>query len=391
MNPLKIHKVSFAAAAITIALATGAPAHAEDNSCPTLVTKSADVGKTFLEVKTSLSALESSLRYLEETAHAMIEADRVLEDGIEMTDYVIKTSSEAATITEVIPAVHGPLNTIKEVLQKIKKYGLEQVEKVLHTAVVSTQLKKRLPLISKTANKLEAFDKEIATAATFIEGYKIVVQKACKSAEQSSDANCRAETERTARASLGRMTEVENNVHPVRHSIHELESVVRHELLPAIKPFKSMERPIHHVHEALKDVHRAIKDFEHALHHTIHIKAAGVTVATFSVHEVLHNWEKTVHKLEHDLHITEAKKWLEKEISKILHPIIKDALKPVRRIEHEIKLEAREFGKEAAAAFERFEQQAAGELDISQLTAGFDGDIGTFKKLTTQCSAQSTR
>lgn len=364
-----------------VLLLGGRPAVAEDNSCAALVTDLKQAGERIGSVKTGLSSTISALKELEAYVEAMIEADRILDDGIEMTDEVVHFSSEVSTITEPVPAIHTPVARVKTVLADLKRYALEPIQKVLDSAVVAPRLKDNLPRIRKLRESLEKLEKPVSLMSVAFSGYKIVADKDCAKAENSKDDKTRAENAQIVGATRASIGKISPELDSADHVFGQTEHVVRHDLLAALKPFKAIDKPIDELHGAVKDVHQGMRDFEHTLHHEIHVKVAGATVAKFSVHEILHDWDKTVHKLEHDLHIDKAKKWLEDELQKIFEPVIKTVLRPVERIEHRAKVEAKDFAADAKAAFERFEKRVEQAIEIHSIDGEIDGYAERMKAL----------
>lgn len=363
----------------------GRPAAAEDNSCAGLVADLAQAGGRIGSAKGGLSQAISALKELEAYVEAMIEADRIADEGIEMTDEVVTFSSEVSTITEPIPSVHTPIARIKTVLADLKRYALEPIKKVLDSAVVAPRLKDNLPRIRKLRDGLEKLEKPVSLMATAVSGYKLVADKDCRKAESSKDDQTRAENARIVGATRASIGKVSPELDSANRLFGQTEHTVRHDLLAALKPFKAIDKPIDDMHGAVKDVHRAMRDFDHTLHHEVHIKVAGATVAKFTIHEILHDWDKAIHKLEHDLHIENAKKWLETELDKILSPVIKTALRPLKRIEDQAKVEAKDFAADAKAAFDGFEKRVEQAIEIHSI----DGDLNGYAERMKALAAKS--
>lgn len=364
-----------------VLLLGGRPAAADDNSCAALMADLKQAGERIGSVKGGLSSTIRALKELEAYVEGMIEADRLVDDGIEMTDEVITFSSEVSTITEPLPSVHTPVARIKEVLADLKRYALAPIKKVLDSAVVAPRLKDNLPMIRKIRGALEKLEKPVSLAATAVSGYKVVANRDCPKAEGSKDEKTRAENAQIVGATRASIAKASPNLDSAGHVFGQTEHVVRHDLLAVLKPFDAIDKPIDAMHGAVKDVHQGMRDFEHTLHHEVHIKVAGATVAKFSIHEILHNWDKTVHKLEHELHIEKAKKWLEDELQKIFDPVIKTVLRPIERIEHRAKVEAKDFAAEAKAAFDGFEKRIEQAIEIPAIDKEFNGYAERMKAL----------
>lgn len=339
-------------------------AEAAADSCSSLKVHIRGAVESYGTLNRGLPASIRSLKDLEAFVEAMIEAERIAEDGIEMTDEVIRYSKEIGPVTEVFPPAHRTLNTVEKVFEEIKKLVLKPVEGVLRSAVVAPRLKHNLPRIKKLRMRLEKLEGPVKKASYVVGAYKLVVEDDCAKAEGSEDAKISAKNAEIVHSSQKLISDTTRDIKDINHAVDAIHNALRHDVLKAIEPFKKIEKPIHKMYDVAKDLHHGIVDFRHALHHTIHVKIAGATVAKFSVHEVLHDYKKIVHTLEHDLHIDDARKWLEKELNKILHPVIRSIMRPVRRVEHKAKVTTKDFARDAKASFERFESKFEQTFDI---------------------------
>ncbi len=345
-------------------LVTARSADAASNRCSSLKVHLNGAIESFGALNKGLPASITGLKELEAFVEAMIEAERVAEDGIEMTDEVIHYAKEIAPATEVFPPAHRTFNTVEKVFEEIKKVVLKPVQEVLHSAVVAPRLKHNLPRIKKLRARLEKLEGPVKKASYVVGAYKLVADSDCTKAEDSEDAQINTENAEIINSSQKLLVRTTKDIKDISHAVDAIHNALRHDVLEAIKPFKAIERPIHEMHNVAKDIHRGMQDFRHTLHHTIHVKAGGITVAKFSVYEVLHDFKKIVHTLEHDLHIDDAKRWLEKELTKILHPVIRAIMRPVRQVEHQAKVTTKDFAKDAKAAFDRFESKFEQTFDV---------------------------
>ena len=359
----------------------GRPAAAEEKTCAALLPDVVGIGDRVHTVKNALTDTIRAVKELETMIEEMIEADKAVAGATETADAVITYAAEVAPIAEPVPSVHTAVQRIKAVLVDIKRYLLSPIKKVLDSAVVAPRLKENLPRIKKLRQDLEDTEKPVALMNTAFSAYKTTAKAYCAVAEASKDAKVRAEVADIIGRTQASIAKVALELDAAYHVFATVETTVRHDLLAALKPFKVIDRPLDEMHEMIRDIHHGMRDFDHTLHHDIDVKAAGVIVAKFSIHEILHDFDKTVHKLEHDLHVDKAKKWLEDELEKVFEPVIKAVLRPVERIEHRAKVEAKDFAEGAKAAFARFEKQAEQAVAIYPVDAEINGYAERMKAL----------
>lgn len=278
-------------------------------------------------LKSDLSKVESYLQIPLDVKSDIHKLDTTMKD----IDQVL---SILADLSDPVPEIAEPLNDISAAMQSLQEGVLQPMDKIVTDAVNTLhikQMKKALDSGKKHVDQVkEPFVKvqgDVSDVVNTTQKMVIVVsalpQGSCrKPIAKSVDAYC------TGLDDVARpIAQAENDVsQTAMKAVRTLE----HDVTQILKPFDVIKRDLQSVTRSINAIYHELKVMEHDLTRHIHLKIAGITVATFSVKEILDDWNHVVNVVKHFIGLDKAEKWLRKEVEHIMH-------RPIKSIEQTIK------------------------------------------------------
>lgn len=119
----------------------------------------------------------------------------------------------------------------------------------------------------------------------------------------------------------------------------DINNALEHDLLPMFKPIEAIEKPVKSIHTAAERIHHELGKFKRILKHRFKIKIHGLVVINTSVDHALKEWNKTVKKIEKELHINYIKHLMDEEMDKTMRPVIHGISHEIHHLEKSVRVD----------------------------------------------------
>lgn len=297
-------------------------------------------------VGTAITAIQKGVnlyvKSLEGTRDAMLEVLDTAET-VKLIDELAKeishASKDAANVTEPAGSVSEVFNELYEVTSHADQSVLHPLHEELASILKDLALKEDYDAVNEQLASAKELQKEIGYVSTASSTITYGIGAVClHNAYEKANQQCKTRVENEVNAWAQSLEKEALGIKAVGDAFAEIDKVLA-SLNVIFTPIIKIKKPIEKMHKTTLKMHHEMKKFEHLLKHKIRIKFRRITLVHTSAHHVLKEWNKTVHRVEKKLHITEIKKLLNHEMNKLMHPVTKAIKHEVKHLEKSIKVD----------------------------------------------------
>ncbi|MCW8836153.1 MAG: endonuclease domain-containing protein [Rhodospirillales bacterium] len=248
-----------------------------------------------------------------------------------------------ADLADAVPEIAEPINNISNALNTVQKDVVTPIDKMV-SDVVNTlpikQIKDELGTAKKHLGEIEA---PIVKVQQKVSDVLLYTNNAVAVVSRFPEGACRKPIAQGVNEYCIGLDDVArpiaNAENGVTQTVTGIERTIQKDVLVILEPFDVIRRELETVTHTINGIHHQLVLMERDLRHRIHLKIAGFTVVSFSVKEILDEWNHVVNVVKHFIGLDKAEKWLRKEVSHILHPPIHNMEKAIRHMIKSIRID----------------------------------------------------
>ena len=341
----RIH-MGWAAALVMTGFMSSTPAQAmppDITACKPALTDIRVTNTNLKAVINDLDALKSDISKVE--SYLQIPLD--MRNDIRKLDTTMKDIDEVlsilADLSDPVPEIAEPLNDISTAMQGVQEGVLDPMNTIITDAVNILhieQMKKELDNGKKHIDDVKAPFVDVQGDVSDVVD---ATQKMVTVVSALPQGRCRKPIAQSVNAYCTGLDDVARPIAQAENTVSQTAlnaaQTIQHDVEAIFKPFDVIKRDLQRVTNSIDAIYHELKVMEHDLARHIHLKIAGVTVATFSVKEILDDWNRVVNIVKHFIGLDKAEKWLRKEVEHIMHRPIKSIERTIKHMVKSVKID----------------------------------------------------
>ncbi len=254
-----------------------------------------------------------------------------LRDDIKKVDTTMHDIDEILTVladlSDPVPDIAEPLNNIATAMNGIQQDVVAPIDTVVTDTVAVLQIEQTKRQLDVAKNHIGDIKKPISETQGYVSQVLTATNDMVNVVSAFPPGSCRAPIAQGVNAYCTGLDDVArpiaNAENGVTQTVTRIENTIQHELLVIFKTFDAIQRDLNAVTRPIDAIYHELRVMERELKHRIDLKIAGVTVASFSIREILDDWNRVVKTVEHFIGLDKAKKWLRKEVEAVMRRPIK--------------------------------------------------------------------
>lgn len=307
---------------------------ADISSCQPALTDVRVTNTNLLAIINDLSAIQNDIGKVEHYLEIPLKLrDDLKELNATMTE-IDKLLKYLADLADAVPEIAEPLNNMSTAMNNVQKDVLAPISKVvadtvnvLHIQDMKKELdtaKKHIGEVKKPVSETQGEVSQVITDTnTLVAVVSAFPQGSCrKPIAQDVNVYC------TGLDDVARP--IANSENDMTQTVTKIERTIQNDVLVIFRPFDAIERDLDSVTRSINSIHHDLLVIESNLKHRIHLVVAGITVVSFSVKEILDDWNHAVNVVKHFIGLDKAEKWLRKEVEAVMRP-------PIHSLENSIR------------------------------------------------------
>jgi len=305
------------------------------------------------DVRVTNSNLLSLIKDLSTVQNDIGKVEHYLQIPLDLRDDIKKINTTMSEIDEMltiladlsdpVPDVAEPLNNIATAMNGIQQDVIAPLNTMVTDTVAVLRIEQMKKELDVAKNHIGDIKKPISDTQGHVSQVLTVTNDLVAIVSAFPQGSCRKPIAQDVNAYCTGLDDVArpiaNAENGVTQTVTSIENTIQHELLVIFKPFDAIQRDLESVTRSVNAIYHELRVMERHLRHRIHLKIAGITVVSFSIREILDDWNHVVKVVEHFIGLDKAEKWLRKEVEAVMRRPIHKIKKTIRHMVKSVKVD----------------------------------------------------